>query len=64
MPAVSQDDYNAIQKITQANLDSKIYSFARAVKSDIDKAVECGVDGVVLEVPIWYPKLKYQFKWT
>ena len=31
---------------------------------DIDKAVECGCHGVIIEVPIGYPKLKYQFKWT
>ncbi len=64
MPAVSQDDYKSIQEITKLGLNSKIYSFARALNSDIDKAVECGVDGVVLEVPIGYPKLKYQFNWT
>src|SRR5439155_23171191 len=43
---------------------SKIYSFARAMTVDIDKALECGCHGVIVEVPIGYPKLKYQFKWT
>ena len=36
----------------------------RAMRSDIDMACECGVKGVVIEVPIGYPKLKYQFGWT
>jgi methanogen homocitrate synthase len=31
---------------------------------DIDRAVDCGVDGIVLEVPSGYPKLKHQFSWT
>ena len=31
---------------------------------DIDSAIECGADGVIIEVPIGYPKLKYQFGWT
>ena len=31
---------------------------------DIDKALECGAHGVVIEIPIGYPKLKYQFGWT
>jgi methanogen homocitrate synthase len=45
-------------------LKAKIYTFARAINTDIDKALECGCHGVIVEVPIGYPKLKYQFKWT
>jgi len=64
MPAVSENDYKAIKSITKRNLNSKIYTFARAMKKDIDMAVETGAHGVVIEVPIGYPKLKYQFNWT
>lgn len=64
MPAVSEEDFQAIKDIKRENLPSKIYTFARAITGDIDKALECGADGVVLEVPIGYPKLKYQFGWT
>lgn len=64
MPAVSQSDYDAIKAICKRNLKAKIYTFARAMREDIDKAVDCGAHGVVIEVPIGYPKLKYQFKWT
>jgi len=64
MPAVSPDDYKAIKQICSLGLKSKIYTFARAMESDIDSAIECGADGVIIEVPIGYPKLKYQFKWT
>jgi len=64
MPAVSEMDFEAIKKITKLGLKAKIFSFARAVNADIDKAVECGCHGVVIEIPIGYPKLKYQFKWT
>ncbi len=64
MPAVSKDDYKAIRSITSRNLDAKIFTFARALKQDIDMAVETGAHGVVIEVPIGYPKLKYQFQWT
>ncbi len=64
MPAVSEMDFEAIRQISRLGLKSRIYSFARAVNADIDKAVECGCHGVVIEVPIGYPKLKYQFKWT
>jgi isopropylmalate/homocitrate/citramalate synthase len=64
MPAVSPDDYMAIKQICSLGLKSKVYTFARAMESDIDSAIECGADGVIIEVPIGYPKLKYQFKWT
>jgi isopropylmalate/homocitrate/citramalate synthase len=64
MPAVSDEDFAAIKEITRLGLRAKIYAFARAMTVDIDKAVECGAHGVVIEIPIGYPKLKYQFKWT
>ncbi len=64
MPAVSKADYEAIKAICKRNLKAKIFTFARAMREDIDKAAECGADGVVIEVPIGYPKLKYQFNWT
>jgi len=64
MPAVSEEDFEAIKKISKLGLKAKIFTFARALKSDIDSAVECGADGVVIEIPIGYPKLKYQFGWT
>ena len=64
MPAVSSEDFEAIKEITKLGLKSKIFTFARALKSDIDSAVECGADGVVIEIPIGYPKLKYQFGWS
>ena len=64
MPAVSSEDFEAIKEISKLGLKSKIFTFARALKSDIDSAVECGADGVVIEIPIGYPKLKYQFGWS
>lgn len=64
MPAVSGQDFEAIKRISNLGLKSKIYTFARAINADIDKAVECGCHGVIIEVPIGYPKLQYQFKWT
>lgn len=64
MPAVSDQDFQAIREISRLGLKSKIYTFARAMNADIDKALECGCHGVIVEIPIGYPKLKYQFKWT
>jgi len=64
MPAVSDDDFTAIKQITKLGLTSKIYTFVRAITADIDKSLECGAHGVILEIPIGYPKLLWQFKWT
>jgi isopropylmalate/homocitrate/citramalate synthase len=64
MPAVSEQDFEAIKQISKLGLKARIYTFARAMNADIDKALECGCHGVIVEVPIGYPKLKYQFKWT
>jgi len=64
MPAVSVEDFQAIKEISKLGLKAKIFTFARALPVDIDKAIDCGADGVVIEIPIGYPKLKYQFGWT
>ncbi|MDE0347380.1 MAG: 2-isopropylmalate synthase [Boseongicola sp.] len=64
MPAVSPQDAEAIKEISKLGLKSRIYTFARALKTDIDMALECGAQGVIIEVPIGYPKLVTQFGWT
>ena len=64
MPAVSLQDQEAIKQISKLGLKSKIFTFARAMKADIDMALECGADGVIIEVPIGYPKITKQFGWT
>jgi len=64
MPAVAEEDFAAIKEISKLGLKAKIYAFARAATVDIDKAVDCGAHGVVIEIPIGYPKLKFQFGWT
>jgi len=64
MPAVSQEDMEAVKEIVKLGLNAKIMVFSRAMAADIDKAVECGVWGIVMEVPIGLPRLKYQFDWS
>lgn len=64
MPAVSQMDYDAICEITKRLPDADVYTFARAMRKDVDMARDSGAKGVVVEVPIGRPKLEYQFHWT
>ena len=63
MPAVSKEDQDAIRMISNLGLRAKIFTFCRATKGDIDLSVDCGADGVLIEIPCSTPKLKYQFKW-
>lgn len=64
MPAVSPADFRAIKRIVTSYPDANVYAFARAMRKDIDMARDAGVTGVVIEVPIGYPKLERQFHWT
>lgn len=64
MPAVSMSDFEAVRQISTAFPEAQVFAFARAMHKDIDMARDAGAKGVVIEVPIGYPKLKYQFKWT
>lgn len=64
MPAVSEADRSAIRRIAKELPQAEIFAFARATRGDVGMAADCGAKGVVIEVPIGYPKLKYQFNWT
>lgn len=62
-PAVSPAEQESIKNISSAGLNAKITCLCRAMEKDIDLAVNCGVDGAIIEVPVSYPRLKYQFAW-
>jgi methanogen homocitrate synthase len=65
MPAVSPEDVEAVAAVAALNLRADIYALCRATPADIDIAADCGVDGVVMEVPAGVPRLEYQFpNWT
>src|ERR1700694_4713553 len=52
MPAVAEQDFQAIKEISRLGLKAKIYTFARAMTADIDKALECGSDRVIVGTSI------------
>ncbi|OIB59328.1 (R)-citramalate synthase [Natrialba sp. SSL1] len=41
----------AISRVTDLDLDALVTSFCRGIRADVDKALECGVDGVHIVVP-------------
>lgn len=51
MPVVSPQDEAAIKDIVQLDLGPKIYAFSRCMVDDVNRAKDCGVDGVVVEIP-------------
>jgi isopropylmalate/homocitrate/citramalate synthase len=51
MPIVTPDDEAAIKDIVQLDLGPDIYAFARCMAADVQKAKDCGVHGVVVEIP-------------
>ena len=49
---VSEGERQAISSIVKENLQADIFSFCRGLKSDIDKALSCDVDGIHLVIPV------------
>ncbi len=51
MPAVSDEDEAAIKDIVALGLKSEIFSFARCMPQDVKLAKQCGVKGIITEIP-------------
>lgn len=63
MPAVSDQDEAAIREIVKRNLGPTIFAFARCMKVDVQKALDCGVKHIVMEVPTSDHLVKYAYRW-
>jgi len=50
IPAMGGDEKEAIKKIASLGLNCSVMGWNRAVKSDIDASVECGVDAVAVSI--------------
>lgn len=58
----SEGERRAIKLISRAGLKAEVCSFVRALKQDIDAALECEVDSLHLVVPTSDLHLKYKLK--
>jgi len=63
MPVVSPSDMSAIKEIVKRNLGPQIFAFSRCMVDDVKRAVDCGVSGVVMEVPSSTHIIEYAYKW-
>jgi isopropylmalate/homocitrate/citramalate synthase len=64
MPVVSPSDAAAIKDIVKRNLGPQIFAFSRCMVDDVKRALDCGVKGVVMEVPSSEHIIKYAYKWS
>src|SRR6202158_1322091 len=63
MPGVSPSDTAAIKEIVKRELGPEIFAFSRCMVDDVKRAVDCGVTGVVMEVPSSTHIIQYAYKW-
>lgn len=63
MPAVSKEDEAAIKEIVQANLGPQIFAFSRCMVADVKLAKECGVHGIIVEIPSSEHIIKHAYGW-
>ncbi|KON27357.1 2-isopropylmalate synthase [miscellaneous Crenarchaeota group archaeon SMTZ-80] len=61
-PNVSKDLYEAVKRIANEGLSSEILAHVRAVKKDIDKAIECNVDRIAIYFGTSKTHLTYKLK--
>ena len=63
MPVVSPSDEAAIKEIVKRKLGPQIFAFSRCMVDDVKRAVDCGVSGVVMEVPSSQHIIQHAYKW-
>ena len=64
LPAVSAADAEAVRRIAAAGLPATIYAFSRCMVADVQIAVDCGVRGVVMEIPSSRHLIELGYRWT
>ena len=64
MPVVSEQDYQAVKEIANLGLQTKVKSFCRATRSDIDTSLKAGVWGVVIELPSSKHLIETGYQWN
>lgn len=63
MPAVSPEDEGAIKEIVKRNLGPEIFCFCRCMVDDVKRAADCGVDGIVIEIPCSQHLIEHSYRW-
>jgi len=64
LPLVSKEDKKTAKKIGSLGLNAEIICFSRSITSDVDHAIDCGVDGVMCEFPTSKDLIEQGYRWT
>lgn len=64
MPAVSPSDDQAIREIVQSQLPCEIWAFGRCTVDDVHRAADCGVAGIVVEIPSNRYIIEHAYRWS
>jgi isopropylmalate/homocitrate/citramalate synthase len=63
LPAVSPADDAAVREMVKMGLPSEIYAFSRCLVDDVKRAADCGVGGVVMEIPSSHHLIEKAYRW-
>lgn len=63
LPAVSAADERAVRELASRDLPSEIYAFSRCMVDDVKLAIDCGVTGVVMEIPSSHHLIEEAYRW-
>lgn len=65
MPAVSDQDRQVVVDLTKrSDIKSEIFAFARCMVDDVKRAADCGVKGVIIEIPCNEEMITKAYGWT
>ena len=62
IPTMGGDEKNAIKEIVKRNLKSSIMAWNRAVISDIEQSIDCGVDAVAISISVSDIHIQHKLK--
>jgi isopropylmalate/homocitrate/citramalate synthase len=63
LPAVSPSDAEAVRRIAEAGLPARIFAFSRCMVDDVKRALDAGVDAIVMEIPSSEHIIEYAYRW-
>ncbi len=63
LPAVSKADEEAIKAIARRGLPCEVFAFSRCLVEDVKRSAECGVQGVVMEIPSSHHLIEQAYRW-
>lgn len=63
LPATSPSDEEAIRDLVKAGLPSEVWAFSRCMVDDVKRAADCGVKGVVMEIPSSHHIVEWAYRW-